>query len=204
VKKIAGNIVISIIVLSIALWFIASEVNKRHAKAKKQKIIVEQRVETDNAVYAMVKKYNAISDWRDKFQGRISLFDATYTVEVQNAIVKTDGRPILFLSSLNDIVQHEGKYFLYFGNWFAGLSELDIQFILECTPAQAEKIMTGPKETSYAVVAQITEVEKIRFQLTSATTPHEEIDIKFAPSNVFMARGRFLDFELVGNHGAIF
>lgn len=197
-KKVFG-IISFIIILLIVITGVAT---KKPQATKDQELEMEKHAEIAKIIYVMVNKYNAITDWGKRFEGRIGSFDTTYTIEVQDAIVKTDGRPILFFNHLNDVVKKGEKYFLYFGDEFGVEEGANIHFILECTPGQAEKIMVQSKEVfdNYAVVGQITEVKKIRFQHTYiADEDADFIDVEFAPSNVFIANGVCLDFVFVGH-----
>lgn len=197
-----GTIIFAAILLVVIFGLVSRNNSEKQEKAEEQKLEQEKRIQTANTVSAMAEKYNAVTDWKDNFKGRFSFLDSTYTIELQDAIVKTDGRPILFFSGLNDIVQKDGKYYLYFGDLFGGFSGPDILFILEATPDLIKEIIAHKHNCleNYAVISQIKEVEKVRFQLTSTAVDSEKIDVEFAPSNIFIAKGNCIDFVFVGGH----
>ena len=192
--------------LGIVLWVLSSKITEKRSKIEKEKLETKQHVETKNIVSAMIAKHNAVADWR-KSLGEKGMLDYAYTIEIQDALIKTDGRPILFFGGANDIVRKNDKYMVYFSNWDGPLTCADVHFILDCTPDQINKIMSQPTDflENYAVISQIGGVKKVRLQLTakshdSEEVDSEEVDVDFAPSNVFMATGRCLDLVFVGDY----
>ncbi len=209
-KNLVGKAIFAIVILGIVFWVFSSKTTEKQSKIEKEKLETKQHVETKNIVSAMIAKHNAVADWRKCFGEKgISLLDHTYTIEIQDALIKTDGRPILFFGSVNDIVRKDDNFVVYFSNLFDDLlgswSPANVRFVLECTALQVDKILKKPTEkfnfnNNFAVIAQITEVKKNRFQLTADPSGNENIDIRFAPSNVFMATGNCLDLVFVGDY----
>ena len=175
-------------------------------KTEKQKLETEKSIETKKIVSTMVAEHNAVVEWRQALDKEGGLWlDSTYTIEAEEALIRTDSRPILFFGGINDIVKKGDKYMVYFGDkkWFNFLSSADIQFVLECTAQQVDKIMSESKKSfvdRFAVVAKISEVGKVRFQLTASSSGYEEIDVELEPSNVFIATGHCLDLVFVGDY----
>lgn len=203
-KKTLGKAAFLIVLLIIAFWFISIGTTEKRSKLKEQKLETEKNIQTKNIVSGMIAKHNAITDWR-KGLGReqpISLEHA-YTIEVEDALIKTNGRPILFFGGINDIVSKEDKYLVYFSNWFDSITSADVHFILDCTPDQVNKIRSQPTELfeNWAVISQITEVKRIRFDLIAESSSSDEVRVAFAPSNVFIAKGHCLDLVFVGTVG---
>lgn len=211
-KDIFGKAIFVIVILGIVVWVFSSKTGKEQSKVENEKLETKQHGETKqhdetkNIVSVMIAKHNAVADWRKSLgKKKRSLFDHIYTIEIQDALIKTDGRPILFFGGANDIVRKDDKYTVYFNNWLGSLIGADVHFILECTPDQINKIMSQSTDFfgNYAVISQIREVKKVRFQLTAQSLDSEEVDVDFAPSNVFMATGRCLDLVFVGDYEPI-
>lgn len=205
-KNMWGTIIFVAVFSVVIIGFVARNSNEKQDKAKEQKIKQEKRAEIANIVFAMADKYNAVTDWKDNFKGRFSFLKPTYTIEIQNAIINTDGKPILFFSGLNDIVQKNEKYYLYFDDLFGGFDGPEIHFVLEYAQDQVDKVMSQSPSLlkNYAVIAQITHVKKITFLLKAEADSLDSEDISVTitdrPSNVFIANGNCIDLVFVGSH----
>lgn len=166
---------------------------------------VEQKHKITEEVQKLCSQYNAVTDWKQHIDKK-GFGEHTYTIEVEDALIRTDGRPILFYGSIHDVVRKPDKYLVYFGsgwgtllrNPFFGVFGCDIHFVLDCTPSQVEQIMRHPASgfDDYAVIAQISEVEKIRFELSSGESG-EKVHVE--TSDVFMVKGKCLDLLLVAD-----
>ena len=206
-KDIVGKTIFAIVILGIVVWVFSSKTGEKQSKVENEKFETKQHGETKqhdetkNIVSAMIAKHNAVADWR-KSLGKKGMLDYAYTIEIQDSLIKTDGRPILFFGGANDIVRKNDKYMVYFSNWDGPLTCADVHFILDCTPDQINKIMSQPTDflENYAVISQIGGVKKVRFQLAAKAYDSEEVDVDFTPSNVFMATGRCLDLVFVGDY----
>ena len=64
------------------------------------------------AVSDMVKKHNAITDWEKNLNTYRS-----YTIQVEDALIRSDNRPILFFGRVNDIAKKANKYFIHFSKF---------------------------------------------------------------------------------------
>ena len=168
---------------------------------------LEKERQITKKIQELCSKYNAVTDWKQHFHKK-AFGQHTYTVEVEDALIRTDGRPILFRGVADDIVKESDKYVVY---WSAGFASRlrgdaihdfvfgrDFRFILDCTPSQVEKIMDNSVNTldDYAVVAQISEVEKVRFKL-NANSVGEDVRVDLKTSDTFMAKGKCLDLLFV-------
>ena len=166
----------------------------------------QKKYETPEEVKRLCSQYNAVTDWKQHFHKK-AFGQHTYTVEVEDALIRTDGRPILFYGVADDIVKESDKYVVYWSAGFASLLrgsdtildlafDRDVRFVLDCTPSQVEKIMDNSVSTfdDYAVIARISEVEKIRFKLSSGENGEK---VRVETSDVFMAKGKCLDLLFV-------
>jgi len=189
-------ILVAIIVVTIILNGCDSDSSEEVAQEEKKHKITEE-------VKRLCSQYDAVTNWKQHFDKK-GFGEHTYTIEVKDALIRTDGRPILFYGVAHDIVRESDKYLVYWGYGWASLFRdpfldvlgCDIHFVLDCTLSQVEEIMhhSASSFDDYAVIAQISEVEKIRFELSSGESG-EKVHVE--TSDVFMAKGKCLDLLLV-------
>ena len=72
------------------------------AVAKRQAMLTED-------VNEFIKKYDSDRTWQDDVKG-----NTLSTMQLQQSLIRSDGRPILALANLLDIEQREGKFRLLF------------------------------------------------------------------------------------------
>ena len=111
-------------------------------EVKEKKAVMESQSQITEAIGKLVTKHNAATGW-DK--GSLE-----YTIEVEEALIRSDGRPVLMIGWIRDVVKKSGKHSVYFIKW----EPSDISWLLG-TP------------NLYVVVAHISEVEKVKFTLNS-------------------------------------
>jgi hypothetical protein len=197
-------------------WFRSSSRPQEDMSDTSQAIQQEQR-QTAQQVNALCSRYNAVPDWSQQLKKDNADFDtAIYTIEAQDALIRPDGRPVLLLASVCDIARQSDKYSVHFyasSDFTTGTPEHALHFILTCTQDHIQKILTHPQSIfdmsfgtqSFAVVANISEVRKVRLALTADgyTDVWEDvvIDMDLDPSfNVFHAKGDCLDLLFVGDY----
>lgn len=122
------------------------------------------------AVSDMVEKHNAIKDW-EKNLDKHSL----YTIQVEDALIRNDNRPILFFGRVNDITEKANKYFLHFRKMLSP----NIYFVLECNEEQVKNILHTKDSPFYAVVARISSIQRTKFE--------------FEHYHIFIANGLCID-----------
>lgn len=212
IKYLAGvAIIVAIVIVLLSLNNKnTGEVLTKDERSEKDSKIVQE-------VQELCSKYNAVANWRQNFDTN-DLFQETYTIQVEDALIRTDNRPILFYGSIKDVVRESDRYLVYFGGGgFAQLLSLsnsglgsilnllypEIYFVLDCTSDQVKKILlqSAGSFEYYAVIAQIGEVKKIKFKLSAdAGEDEEDVSVYIASSsNVFIARGECLDLLFVGD-----
>ncbi len=199
-KKTISRIALGLVLLAMVYWLISSSISDRHSEAQKEKVETEKHLQSEKSVADMVAKHNAVTDWKQNLNKNGEFFwDSVYTIEIEEALIRSDGQPILFFCGVNDIVRKEDKYLVYFSNLFDFLIPADIHFVLDCTPDQVKEIMLNRADLfeKYAVIARISEVKKATLKLAN----YAEIDkVVLEPSNVFIAEGRCLELRFVGNY----
>ncbi len=200
-KKIVSRVTFGLVLLAIVYWLISNEISDKRSKVQKKKVETEKRLQTEASVADMAAKHNAVTNWEQSFDKKdlLGLFKSTYTVEVEDALVRTDHRPIMLFASVADVGRETNNYSVHFYNWFGAILSADIHFVLDCTPDQVKEIMlhrTGLFE-KYAIIAQVSEVKKVKLR---ATVSAETDEVVLEPSNVFIAKGRCLDLLFVDDY----
>lgn len=182
-------------------------------RSKKGEIIQMERAkrnaEAEQNIMKMANSYNAVLDWEKDLRPK-NFLTSVYTVEVQSALVREDNRPVLFIAGVQDIEKRGNEYMVFFdkGSMYFGISlgdNLPILFILNCTEEQVKRMLNQPNEISfgnYSVIASISDVNKIRFNLTPYSVGDYEANIEIDSSAVFIAKGYCLDLLFVGDYGA--
>lgn len=199
-KKIIGKIISGLILIAIAYWFVSSIILDRRVEEEKQELKDEKQLKTERSVADMAAKHNAVIDWRNGFDTNdLGLFRPTYTIEVEDALIRTDGRPIMFFAAVVDVARETNKYSVHFHNFFDLFSRNgNIHFVLDCTLEQIKEILLHQpnKLEKYAVITRISEVKKVKLKLTTVSENDETF---LEPSNAFIAEGQCLDLLFVGN-----
>lgn len=155
---------------------------------------------TKEGISAMVAKHNAVQVPSDRLWG--------YTIEVQEAIVRGDGRPVLVYASVYDITKRDGKYIVDFRH-LPWPSVSGPRFILECSADQVEPIIHRRRSESlrerfsssmmpdwYAVIASFSHVGKPKFCVEAEPAFDEEARVVMGVPDVVIATGRCLDLKL--------
>jgi hypothetical protein len=126
-------------------------------------------------------RYNAITNWKAKFED----VDEIYVADVQDALIRKDGRPLLVSVEVIDIVKAEDKNIVHFRE--TNSDDPDTRFILECSSEQIKTITEHRDEfTEFAVVASIASVRR-----ANKEDVHEDSD----PLDTFIATGTSLDLQ---------
>jgi len=182
--------------------------NNNEEESKREEEIKNTEIEKN--ISSMAKKYNAIEGWEEQLT---KLSRSVYTLDLQKILIRKNNQPILFYASIEDIKEKEGIYLAYFhiGPLF-DFEHFDlmilffspsVRFILECTEEQAERFLntkTEPLYEKFAIVASIYHVDKFSFELTASTGDLESSFIEVNNSNLFIAKGIYLDSMYIGKY----
>jgi len=225
-KNAVGKIVTIVIVLAVAYWIVSGVLSRRQTQAQRRAAKVEEqaekRVQIKKSLEDMVVKYNAATEWHRDFdfdQENAGLFGPPiYTIQIEDALVRADKRPVMFVAHVEDVVKGETEYSVHFSTadpFGIFLSRPSIRFILHCTHDQVNLIMQNPRDAglfereNYAVIAEISGVRKVSLALTAhadSVVPEDEysfevdISTNLEPSNIFVSFGRCLDLLFVGDY----
>jgi hypothetical protein len=157
------------------------------AKAKAQRDADQQRIKEEIA--SLGAKYNAVSDWRaGLFSDSVS---PVYSVTLQNALVRSDGRPTLFFGDLHDVTNAGNSLECVFDSH----GKVHIRFVLACSAEQSSYVMKqypGTFKRFFAVVAQVEAVAKLDAESTDQRDEEE--------TGTFRANGRCIALLSVANY----
>lgn len=217
-KGIVARIVFALMVLAIVVWITLNIVPHHRSPTERERARTEANIRIKRAVSDMVIKHNAVViDWE--------IFgEEIYTIEVEEALIRSDGRPVLFLlGDVDDIVRRDEGYFVHFKPaldipGFGIPPEIhslgippEIHFVLKCSPEQVKKIMNRPAwsfseylffDNEYLVIAAISHVRRIESQPDAFIGIRGDEGISLDgwiefQSDVFIASGDCLDLLFV-------
>ncbi len=164
-------------------WHSKVEAN---AKAKAQHDADQQKIKEEIA--SLGAKYNAVSDWRaGLFSGSVS---SVYSVTLQHALVRSDGRPILLFGALHDMTKAASSLQCVFDSY----GKVHIRFVLACSEEQSSYLMQqhpGIFKDFFAIVAQVDAVAKLDAEST---------DEREEKKDNFRADGRCIAMLSVANY----
>jgi len=183
-------------VVLVALWVYFAPNRAEFAKAKRresEKAVSSTTLQREQraAILALAKRYDAITGWRSRLGGRTA-FDSIYSAEFASVILTSDRRPVLFIASLQDVGQADGRYVLLLD----GLINFHTHFRLHlsCSDLQANSILGKPRDEDgrFAVIAEITSVDSEAERLSSdeggSSSGHPALGI----------RGNLVAFQFLG------
>jgi len=160
---------------------------EKDAEAKKERLEKELQA-TAQRIQELCSQYNAVMDWTERVERSNG-----YTIELEEALIRPDSRPVLVLSGVKDITKKSGRYSVHFTCDVTGLDEISL--ILHCTPEQVGEIMRNELR-QYAVIAQVSEVKKVTWILEAegeidfGDYPRVSVTLEPDPlSDLFMVRG---------------
>lgn len=209
-KSTAIKALIIIIAIAVGVYVVLNMVTSKRSKVEVEKINAMKKLKIEQDISEMVDKYDAVTDWESIFDEK-NTFKPVYTIQIQDALLKTNGRPILFYASVVDILRRDNQHIVLFENW----AWLDVEpwftlkptiyFELQCNEELTKKLLDTPLTlpplfgagSKLAVVAQIEEVRKHEFALKAYPRGDEEVEIDVEASDIFIAIGKCLDFLYV-------
>ena len=167
--------ILIIALLSIFAGCDSDEPDEAAQLEKERKERLEEELQIKQRVQELCSRYNAVVDWQ---KGHLE-----YTVEVEDALIRTDGQAVLLFGAVDDIVGESGKYRVYFRS-----------------PALFDRLAG---RENYAVAARVSSVKKVRFEPKAYSTGDEyegEVTVHLESSNLFLANGICLELLDVGDY----
>ncbi len=187
-----------IVIGGIIFWLLYAENDKSKAKSAER----AKKETTHKAIIELANKHNAVVDWKEPL---IKIETRVFTMEVEDALLRKDSRPVLFLSQVNDVERKENTYMVRFVNELG--RDPQIEFVLDCTDEQVRKITQQQSEfkysKKYAVVAVINKVKKVAFGVNPVVTSDDGEkygEIEIDTPDIFVATGRCVDLLFVEDY----
>ncbi len=150
------------------------------------------------SVDSIISKYNAISGWETR--GGDVMLNAVYTADIEDILIDTSRRPILFYGTLEDLEPREQGYIARLSPYYYdGIGEL-VNYQLTCDELTKQQIFVPLSdrewESGLAVVCSLERVEKLRFAVDAETygkgeDKYGEISVQYSPAE-FLATGKVL------------
>lgn len=174
--------------------------NQEEAKQTTSHELLEQKV--SHAISEFGQKHDAVTEWAHGLpQGTV------YSIDVQRALIRKDGRPILFTGRVADIRQNKETLQLEFAPIW---DKINLRVILDCREDTINGILShAPRETDYLAVAQIQSVGKVHFRVDArsegvASTDYDDeghswpivetfTELELEAGDVFLAHGTCVD-----------
>ena len=144
----------------------------------------QKEKEIQQKVIAVAATHNAIADWKAALPDK-SLTGA-YSIQVENALGRSDKRPVAVRAYLEDIVRRDGRLFLEFSDWD------ELYLTLEATPETVQQVLKeNPSNffAEYVVIAEVQSVQRPTFQI-AAENSADGAEVQLQSPDRFHAIGR--------------
>lgn len=140
------------------------------------------------------EKYNAETDWEARLPER-AVGTGPFSIDLTRNLVTTNGRPVLLVMDLNDLVENREGLHARFSRVFFNKNVFQLQVDLGCSPELSKKLemMKGGIFQDHAVIARISVVSRAKLELAGKSEGEDaEIEANYSPT-VFFAKGECID-----------
>jgi hypothetical protein len=182
-----------VVILILALLVIASTDCTNAPESRDRERAKAEQESVRRTISQLAVTHNAVVNWRQALAAKGPV-GRIYGAELAPALIRTDGRPLLFIADVADVGPSGRGYVCSFQadanlNW-------KLKLALECTTDQATQIIRG-SSGKYAVVARISSLGSA--ELTTGGGEAETAGGKFPASGkclglVFVGKDYFDDF----------
>lgn len=202
-KKIMPFITISIFLLLICSCGKVVKKNDTTIDARTKRQLFLSKIEN----VKWLNQYNVLVNWEDML---VSLNRPALIVDLQRILETNDNPPLIFFASIEEAKKNkEGKYLVRFKTYVLDFLEYfkedsrfftwDSQLELVCSEEQINRILgnnwgTSP-ETVYAIIAEISDIERPILRLTAETLGESDPIIQSDSPDIILIRGKCLDFK---------
>ncbi len=184
---------IAFLIIGASLYWLQKARKEKQEEARQKSEAAAEIRKVKESIGKVGETYNAVVDWRPKVISDTQSAPQ-YSVELENLLVRQDGRPILFVGELHDVLSVKGALQCIFDT--KGGFSWKVRFYLACTSDQA-KLLTEIRSPNplqrFAVVAHITSASKSAQEAV-------ESDESQTSAPKFWANGRCVDFLFVGSY----
>lgn len=142
------------LIICLAVVGIVGCKNGETEEGRKQREVQAEHQRARQAVDKLAEAHNAVVNWKQGLSGKEPV-GRIYSAELAPILIRTDGRPLLFIADALD-VSSTGKGYICSFQADANTSR-SIRLMLACTPEQASQLIHD-REGRYAVVARVTSI----------------------------------------------
>jgi hypothetical protein len=161
-RKVIVRLTLALIVLGVAAWAVVSHYHseaEQESDVQRQQrealaMIAAHRNETGLSVVRMASAHTAVTDWTDAFSGG-RFAEMLASRELAPVLARKDGRPLLVLGSIVDVVTQDDGCKLEVDAKANLVS--NIRFWLTCTPAQVKEALSHREEAREEALEEIRE-----------------------------------------------
>jgi len=189
ISKFLARALIVFLISGVALYWLQKTRKEKRAEAIQTAQYEAETKKVRESIAKLGETYNAITDWRMGTQSA-----PRYSLELERLLVRLDGRAILFVGALHDVLSSDGMPQCIFDT-IGGFS-WELRFHLACTPEQAKLLTESHTSNSlerFAVVARITSASKLEQGAVGS-------DENQTSTPNFRANGQCVDFLFVGSY----
>ena len=153
------------------------------------------------AIAELASRYRADVAWRKPFED-YSRLRRTYTYELQEALIRADGRPVVLVGPIDDIIRlDDGQYEVRSHERLGVGPQLYLQ--LACTKDQVGSLLSTAPELldEYAFVAKVSRLSAPRLRAGAerdATDDVPSTEIVVEPAEVVVAVGQCIEISKLG------
>ncbi len=179
------------------------ERESRQEEIRKQATKIYDRMQTNNGIGNLVDKYNAVIQWEKDLENLKQVF----TINIQDALVRKDRRPILLIAPISDIEKENDRYLLHIEVYADVIyhDTITYRYTLECDfdcmnklNAQLSQHPLTSNDNEYAIIAFISSARKLRFNISAHPYREEAASLDLNTSRDALVNGRCLDLLNIG------
>lgn len=156
------RVVIAVAIIGgLVTWGIVSHVRSRQKETQKEREEQQQtearEKEIEQSIFRILQRHNAVTNWSKRFRGNRTM-ERIYSAELSSALIRPDGRPVLFYGSLQDVTSEGDRYTVRLLVSVNVTTEM--RLVLDCDPDLVGRALKQPREPDdqWAVVAQVSSV----------------------------------------------
>jgi len=135
-------------------------------RIKQEGIQQREKLKIENEIKKMVIKWNAITDWKERFDEKIKNSELITTLDFQNNLINDKNRPILVFGAILDIERKADNIYLVTTIDALGF-DLKTCFIISLSSKQYEDIVKHPidrrSREKFAFIMSVQKIEAPQF-----------------------------------------
>lgn len=164
--------------------------------------IAENQARLTELINGFAKKYDGDRTWQEGLKGK-----TLSTLQLQQSLIRSDGRPVLVLGNLMDVEKRDGRYGLMFHVPHSSRVQLSEQYLvldLDCflPDSQANSLKVGEffyawQDPAYLVAAQIQSVRQAHQFLETHSRESDNNSSLDTLKMEFVAKGKCIGLQSI-------